>query len=91
MPEIAESAVVGAPHPIFGERVVAFVTLRDGSRLDEAAVRGQLALRVADYAVPERFFVVDQLPRGSTGKVDRRPASASAVTAESALPERQEP
>ena len=83
--EIAESAVVGAPHPIFGERVVAFVTLRNGSRLDEAAVRGQLALRVADYAVPEQFFVVDQLPRGSTGKVDRRALDAMIHT------ERQEP
>ena len=43
--------------------------------------RRQLALRVADYAIPERFFVVDQLPRGSTGKVDRRALSASAEAA----------
>lgn len=78
VPEIAESAVVGAPHPVFGERVVAFVALRNGDRLDEAAAREQLALRVADYAIPERFFVVDQLPRGSTGKVDRRALCASA-------------
>jgi acyl-CoA synthetase (AMP-forming)/AMP-acid ligase II len=76
VPEIAESAVVGAPHPIFGERVVAFVALRDARDFDEAAVHRQLALRVADYAIPERFFVLDQLPRGSTGKVDRRALSA---------------
>jgi acyl-CoA synthetase (AMP-forming)/AMP-acid ligase II len=42
-----------------------------GGRLDEAAVRGQLALS-GRYAVPEQFFVIDQLPRGSTGKVDRQ-------------------
>jgi long-chain acyl-CoA synthetase len=76
VPEIAESAVVGAPHPIFGERVVAFVALRDARDFDEAAVHRQLALRVAEYAIPERFFVLDQLPRGSTGKVDRRALSA---------------
>jgi long-chain acyl-CoA synthetase len=85
VPEIAESAVIGAPHPIFGERVVAFVALRNGSLLDEEAVRGQLALRVADYAVPEQFLVIDQLPRGSTGKVDRQALDAMIPT------ERQEP
>jgi long-chain acyl-CoA synthetase len=85
VPEIAESAVVGAPHPIFGERVVAFVALRAAGDLDEAAVQRQVALRVADYAVPERFFVLDQLPRGSTGKVDRQALSALIAN------ERQEP
>jgi long-chain acyl-CoA synthetase len=84
VPEIAEAAVVGAPHPVFGERVVAFVALRDRTELDEQAVRAHLARRVADYAVPERFFVLDQLPRGSTGKVDRRALCASAGAAVSA-------
>ena len=57
--------------------------------LDDAAVREQLARRVADFAVPERFFVLDQLPRGSTGKVDRRAlcaSAAAAVTAEAMHP-----
>jgi long-chain acyl-CoA synthetase len=70
-PGVAEAGVVGAPHPIFGERVVAFVTLEDGSRLDEDAARRHLLGRIADYAVPERFFVVDELPRTAAGKVDR--------------------
>jgi acyl-CoA synthetase (AMP-forming)/AMP-acid ligase II len=87
LPEIAEAAVVGAPHPVFGERVVAFVALRDSRELDAEAARAQLARTVADFAIPERFFVLDHLPRGSTGKVDRRALCASAeaaVTAESA-------
>jgi len=87
LPEIAEAAVVGAPHPVFGERVVAFVALRDRHELDADAVRTHLARTVADFAVPERFFVLDHLPRGSTGKVDRRALCASAeaaVAAESA-------
>ena len=79
--EISEAAVVGAPHPVFGERVVAFVALRDGRELDEGAVRAHLAARVADFAVPERIFVLDHLPRGSTGKVDRRALCASAEAA----------
>lgn len=70
-PAVAEAGVVGAPHPILGERVVAFVTLAGGSELDEDAARRELRERVADYAVPERFFVVDALPRTAVGKVDR--------------------
>jgi long-chain acyl-CoA synthetase len=70
-PAVAEAGVVGAPHPIFGERVVAFVTLAGASGLDEDATRQRLRKRIADYAVPERFFVVDELPRTAAGKVDR--------------------
>jgi long-chain acyl-CoA synthetase len=70
-PAVAQTGVVGAPHPIFGERVVAFVTLSGTAGLDEEATRRSLRERVADYAVPERFFVVDDLPRTASGKVDR--------------------
>jgi long-chain acyl-CoA synthetase len=70
-PHIAESAVIGAPHPIFGERVVAFVTLRGTTELEAEAVAGRLRERIADYAVPERFIVLDELPRNASGKTDR--------------------
>jgi acyl-CoA synthetase (AMP-forming)/AMP-acid ligase II len=69
---VADVAVLGAPHPIFGERVVAFVTLRDRAELDEPAVRAALHESIADYAIPERFFVLDELPRNAAGKIDRR-------------------
>lgn len=78
--EVAEAAVVGAPHPIFGERVVACLTLRHGRDLDEDAVRASLDGAVADFAVPERFLVVDELPRNAAGKVDR--AQVRALVAE---------
>lgn len=68
---VAEAAVVGEPHPIFGERVVACLTLRHGRDLDEDAVRELLGGAVADFAIPERFLVVDELPRNAAGKVDR--------------------
>jgi long-chain acyl-CoA synthetase len=67
--EIAEAAVVGAPHPIFGERVVCFVTVR--ADFDETRLREELCEQIADYAVPERFVVLDELPRSAAGKVDR--------------------
>lgn len=69
--EVADAAVVGAPHPILQERVVAFVVARRGVDFDEQAARKHLADRIADYAIPERFVVVDELPRSGAGKVDR--------------------
>ena len=70
-PGVAEAGVVGAPHPVLGERVVAFVALEHDSSLDEDAARRQLRAHVADFAIPERFFVVGELPRTAAGKVDR--------------------
>jgi acyl-CoA synthetase (AMP-forming)/AMP-acid ligase II len=69
--DVAEAAVVGAAHPILQERVVAFVVPRRGREFDEPTAREHLAERVADYAIPERFVVVDELPRSGAGKVDR--------------------
>ena len=69
--EIADVAVIGAPHPIFGQRVIAFLTLRRTAELDEEAVAHRLRERIADYAIPERFLVVDELPRNAAGKTDR--------------------
>jgi acyl-CoA synthetase (AMP-forming)/AMP-acid ligase II len=71
-PEIADVAVVGAPHPIFGERVIAFLSLRDTTEIDSDAVARNLAGRVADYAIPERLIVLEALPRNAAGKTDRR-------------------
>ena len=63
-PAVAEAGVVGAPDPVLGERVVAFVTLRRAASLDPATTRRRLRRTLADYAVPERFVVVDDLPYG---------------------------
>ena len=69
--EVADAAVVGAPHPILQERVVAYIVPRDRDRFDEEATRRHLAERVPDYAVPESFVLVDELPRNAAGKLDR--------------------
>jgi acyl-CoA synthetase (AMP-forming)/AMP-acid ligase II len=71
LPAIADAAVVGAPHPIFQERVIAWVVAREKNGFDEEATRRHLAERIPDYAVPETFVVTDDLPRNASGKVDR--------------------
>jgi long-chain acyl-CoA synthetase len=70
-PGVVEARVIGVPHSVFGERVVAFVAVDPAVGLDEEAARQNLRARIADYAVPERFFVVDAMPRTAAGKVDR--------------------
>jgi len=81
VPGVAEAAVVGAPHPVFLERVVAWIVPRPGLAFDEAAAREHLLQRVPDYAVPEAFFVADELPRNGAGKLDRLELRAEAEAA----------
>jgi malonyl-CoA/methylmalonyl-CoA synthetase len=70
-PGVAESAVVAAPHPDFGEAVVAVVVARTGSVLDEGALIAALKARIANFKVPKRVFVETDLPRNQMGKVQK--------------------
>jgi acyl-CoA synthetase (AMP-forming)/AMP-acid ligase II len=79
LPAVADAAVVGAPHPIFHERVVAWIVPCDAADFDEERARRHLAERVPDYAVPEAFLVADELPRNAAGKVDRAELRAEAA------------
>jgi len=71
LPGVVESAVVGVPHPDFGEAVVAVVVLAPGATLDEAATIAGLRTRLANYKVPKRVQVVEDLPRNAMGKVQK--------------------
>jgi malonyl-CoA/methylmalonyl-CoA synthetase len=71
MPGVAESAVVGVPHPDFGEGVIALVVPRPGVALDGAAIAGELKSRIANFKVPKQVFVVSELPRNTMGKVQK--------------------
>ncbi len=66
---VKEVAVVGAPHPVLGEDVVAFVVLQPGARAGAEELRAFGLEHLADYKVPRQFVFVDQLPRNPTGKV----------------------
>ncbi|HLL30210.1 MAG TPA: malonyl-CoA synthase [Allosphingosinicella sp.] len=71
IPGVAECAVIGVPHPDFGEAVVALVIAKAGATLDEDAVRAALADRLAAFKRPKRVVVVDALPRNAMGKVQK--------------------
>jgi|JI8StandDraft_1071087.scaffolds.fasta_scaffold10870_3 malonyl-CoA/methylmalonyl-CoA synthetase len=71
MPGVAESAVIGVPHPDFGEGVVAVVVAQPGATLDPAAMIGQLKASIANFKVPKHLFVVADLPRNAMGKVQK--------------------
>lgn len=68
---VAESAVIGVPHPDFGEAVVAVVVPIAGESIDEAAVRESLKPQIAAFKVPKRVLSVDELPRNTMGKVQK--------------------
>ncbi|MCM2327758.1 MAG: AMP-binding protein, partial [Lysobacter sp.] len=72
LPAVAESAVVGVPHPDFGEAVTAVVVPRAGSAAPtEAEVIAWLRSRLANFKVPKRVYVVAELPRNTMGKVQK--------------------
>ncbi len=71
MPGVAESAVVGVPHPDFGEGVIAVVVPRPGATLDAAAIVGTLKLKIANFKGPKRVFIERELPRNALGKVQK--------------------
>jgi len=71
-PGVQEAAVVGVPHDVMGEEIVAFVVAKPGAALDVDELTATCKERVANYAVPSRFHLVDELPRNATGKVLKR-------------------
>jgi malonyl-CoA/methylmalonyl-CoA synthetase len=71
IPGVAESAVIGLPHPDFGEGVAAVVVPAKGAKLSEDEVIGALSERLAKFKQPKRVFFVDELPRNAMGKVQK--------------------
>ncbi|HWC96399.1 MAG TPA: AMP-binding protein [Candidatus Sulfopaludibacter sp.] len=71
-PAVLEAGVIGMPDPVHGEKVIAFVALREGLTAGEQELRDLVRSRIADYKTPERIVFLDALPKGLTGKVQRR-------------------
>src|SRR5439155_21183899 len=71
LPGVAESALVGVPHPDFGEVGVAVVVARQGSRVEGDALIAQLKSRLAKFKIPKQVFVASELPRNTMGKVQK--------------------
>ena len=71
MPGVAESAIVGVPHPDFGEVGVAVVIAKPGARLDADGLVGALKAKLANFKIPKRCFIASELPRNTMGKVQK--------------------
>jgi long-chain acyl-CoA synthetase len=71
-PAVREAAVVGIPHAELGEEVGAAVALRPGAEVGEKELRDHVKRQLAAYKYPRRVWIVDQLPKGPTGKVLKR-------------------
>jgi malonyl-CoA/methylmalonyl-CoA synthetase len=71
LPGVLESAVIGIAHPDFGEAVTAVIVPRDGSLIAEADIIATLKEKIANFKVPKRVYVVEELPRNTMGKVQK--------------------
>lgn len=68
-PGVQDAAVIGVPHPTWGEVGVAFVVRRPGSSVPGEELAAFLAARLAKYKIPKEFISVEELPRTPYGKV----------------------
>ena len=71
MPGVDESAVIGVPHPDFGEAVVAVVVAKPSAKLNPESMIAELKGKIANFKVPKRLIVVPELPRNAMGKVQK--------------------
>ena len=73
---VAEVAVVGVPHDELGEEVGAAVALKSGEKVSEDDLQAFAKERLAAYKYPRHIWIVEELPKGPTGKILRREVSA---------------
>ena len=71
LPGVAESALIGVPHPDFGEVGVAVIIARPGATLEAAQIVAALKSKLANFKIPKQCFVVSELPRNTMGKVQK--------------------
>jgi malonyl-CoA/methylmalonyl-CoA synthetase len=71
LPGVVESAVIGVPHPDFGEGVVAAVVVERDAPIEPSTIAEALAERLAKFKQPKRIHIVEELPRNTMGKVQK--------------------
>ncbi len=70
-PDVAEAAVIGVDDEQYGQRLAAFVVLTPGAGATPETLKQHVRESLANYKVPREIAVLDELPRGSTGKIQR--------------------
>jgi long-chain acyl-CoA synthetase len=74
-PDVLEAAVIGVGHPIHGEEIAAAVALKPGAEATPEELREYVKARVAPYKYPRHVWLVSALPKGPTGKIQKREIS----------------
>ncbi len=85
-PAVAEAAAFKIPHPRLGEDIAAAIVLRPGAEVTPAEIRKFLQGELASFKIPQRILILDQLPKGTTGKVLRRRLSEAFGTPANPVP-----
>jgi long-chain acyl-CoA synthetase len=80
-PGVLEVAVVGVPHDVHGQDIVALVVPASKGSLDPDAVKAYARDRLAAYKYPRHIMLVDSLPKGPTGKISKRQIDGAALLA----------
>jgi acetyltransferase-like isoleucine patch superfamily enzyme/acyl carrier protein len=70
-PDVAQALTFALPHPTLGEDVAAAIVLRPGATTTESAIREFAAGRLSDFKVPNQVVLLDEIPKGPTGKPQR--------------------
>ena len=70
-PAVAQVVTFAMPHDKLGEEVAAAVVLREGMTATEGDIRSHAATRLADFKVPRKILILDEIPKGATGKLQR--------------------
>ena len=78
-PSVLEAAVIGIPHAELGEEVAAAVALKPGATATPAELRDFVKASIAAYKYPRRVWLVDELPKGPTGKILKRAIEPPAI------------
>ncbi|MEM8658660.1 MAG: AMP-dependent synthetase, partial [Pseudomonadota bacterium] len=70
-PAVGQVVTFALPHPKLGEEVAAAVVLAEGHEATEREIRDFAATRMADFKVPRKVMILDEIPKGATGKMQR--------------------
>jgi len=68
---VAQAVTFPLPHPTLGEDVAAAIVLKPGAKASESEIREFAAARLAEFKAPKQVLIVDEIPKGPTGKVQR--------------------